>query len=383
MSSILVVSPGGAASTGGICRMVRDMVRAWNGGENARRLPMRVIDSGGMTRRSRMAPHFAVSLVRAAIACARGEASLLHVHVAAGGSVLRKGCFVAAARCFGVPALLHMHGADFVEFHDNLSAPLRWAVAALFRRADAVVVLGPRAAAHARHALGVRRERIHVLPNAVPVTDPAQVRGAPGRLRLVFLGALSERKGLDTLLAALASPALAGHDWRLTAVGNGDRKQWRGEVIRLGLAHRVDLPGWMEGEGARALLAGADLLVLPSRQEAMPMAILEAMAAGVPVVATEVGEIPDLVLDGATGLLVPAGDADALAAAIARLLASPAERARLGRCARVRQRAMFALDRYPERLADIYRAAHAASLPAHPPRRGPPRRLAHAAGDAR
>ncbi len=350
MSAIFVISPGGTGSTGGICRMVRDAALAWNDAD----LPMRVVDSGGMASRTRMPAPFAWSLARTAIACITGRAALLHVHVAARGSVARKACFVVAARAFGVPALLHMHGADFEDFYDGLGTFGQRAVAAVFRAASGVVVLGPRAAAHLEQALGVARARIHTLPNAVPGPPEQRRTTTTGAPHLVFLGALTERKGVDTLLAALAQPGLLRADWRLTLVGNGDRDRWRERAASLGLASRVAIPGWLPGEEARAMLASADALILPARQEAMPMVILEAMAAGVAVVSTPVGEIAETVLDGTTGLLVPPGDEAALAGAISRLLASPAERVWLGRQGQRRHRALFDLDTYAERLGAIY-----------------------------
>lgn len=361
MSSIYVISPGGTTSTGGICRMVRDTAAAWRDPA----LPMRVIDSGGMDGRARMTARFALSLARTALACMTGRAALLHVHVAARGSVVRKACFVLAARLCGVPAILHMHGADFAEFYDALDSVTRRLVAAVFRTASSVVVLGPRAAAHLERELGVARTKIHTLPNAVPAA-PATHRTTHATPHLVFLGALTERKGIDTLLAALAQPGLLRADWRLTLVGNGDRDRWRDEAAALGLASRVTIAGWLPGEEARALLASADALILPARQEAMPMVILEAMAASVAVVSTPVGEIAETVLDGTTGLLVPPGDVAALAGAISRLLASPAERAWLGRQGQGRHRALFDLDTYAERLAAIYARVLPARLPPVP-----------------
>ena len=360
MSAIYVISPGGTGSTGGICRMVRDAASAW--GDAA--LPMRVVDSGGMERRSRMPLHFAWSLARTAIACMTGRAALLHVHVAARGSVARKACFVLVARAFSVPAILHMHGADFEAFHAGLGTVGRSLVGAVFRAASGVVVLGPRAAAHLEHSLGVPRARIHTLPNAVPATAAPRRAATTTTPHLVFLGALTERKGVDTLLAALAQPGLLGADWHLTLVGNGDSDRWRAQAASLGLASRVAIPGWLPGEEARAMLAQCDALILPARQEAMPMVILEAMAAGVAVVATPVGEISETVLDGTTGLLVPPGDPAALAGAISRLLAFPAERAWLGRQGQCRHRALFDLATYAERLAAIYARVLPNRLPA-------------------
>lgn len=371
MTAILVVSPGGSAGKGGICRLVADTARAWdaasreaNAGPGRR---MRVIDSGGMARGPRMGWMFAHALARVLAACATGRAALLHVHVASRGSVVRKACFVLAGRLLGVPVVLHMHGADFAESYAALGAVSRALTRRVFRSADMVLTLGPAQAAHAR-TLGLAPRRISVLANAVPGARSRREAGVPARsdagggrdrhgsppCRLLFLGAMGHRKGLDVLLTALAMPALATLDWRLTVAGPGPLTLWREETARLGLGHRVAFTGFLPSDAARDELGRHDVLVLPSRQEAMPIAILEAMAAGLPVIASDVGDVRELVVPGTTGLLVPPADPTALASCLARLILSPAERAWLGRQGRARQRSFHDIDIYTRRLGALY-----------------------------
>ncbi len=348
---VWMVAAGGRLGTGGICRMVDYACAAWSG------TPPRVIDSGGMERRVRMGVRFARSLALVAAGCASGRVRVLHVHVAANGSVARKAPFVVAGRAAGARVVLHLHGADFEEFHSRLGRRRRAVVSKVFRAADAVVVLGERARAHMQNTVGVAAHAVHVLANAVPDPGRPAPRARDETCRLLFLGVLSERKGLGELLEALADKPLAGLDWRLEVVGNGETGPWRDLARQLGLGDRIRFTGWLESAAARARLAASDVLVLPSRHEGLPMVILEAMAAGVPVLATDVGEVGDAVVNEVTGLLVPPGDPVRLAAGLARLVSDGVLRASFGEAGRARFEAKFGIEQYESRLRAIFTAA--------------------------
>jgi glycosyltransferase involved in cell wall biosynthesis len=133
------------------------------------------------------------------------------------------------------------------------------------------------------------------------------------------------------LLAALGSKAMEPHPWRATLAGDGEVQQFAGMAARAGLGGRIDFPGWVDSAQAARLMASADLLVLPSHHEALPMAVAEALAAGVPVLTTPVGVIGEILTDGQTALLVPPGDVPALTEALLRLVSDPALRARIGK----------------------------------------------------
>ena len=202
-----------------------------------------------------------------------------------------------------------------------------------------------------RH-LQLDEARLAVLPNALPL--PAAPAPALPAARIVFLGRLTVDKGAPELLAALAGPALAGAGWTAVLAGPGDLAGWRQRAAALGLADRVTFPGWLDPDAAGRLLAASDVSVLPSHVEGMPMAVLEGLAHGHAVVATPVGEVPDLVEDGVTGLLVPVGDAGALAAALARVVADAGLRHRLGAAGRARAAERFDVRDYAPRLAALY-----------------------------
>jgi glycosyltransferase involved in cell wall biosynthesis len=174
--------------------------------------------------------------------------------------------------------------------------------------------------------------------------------------RILFLGCLETRKGVPELIEALGS--LAGHPgWTAVLAGNGAVEETRAALASHGLADRVTVPGWLDPAGTAAALANADLLVLPSRAENLPMAVIEGCAHGIPAVATAVGSVPDLVVHGETGWLVPVGDAQALAAALAEAIADPAECSRRGAAAQRLHAERLTLSACRHRLMGLWAAA--------------------------
>lgn len=173
---------------------------------------------------------------------------------------------------------------------------------------------------------------------AEPGTDRAPLaRGSTGNhLELLSVATLNPEKGHEMLLAALA--AVRNVEWRLTCAGSLTRHpdttvRVRTTIVRLGLEDRVSLAGDLDGPALEACYDRADVFVLATRQETYGMAVAEAVAHGLPVVATMTGAIPELLGDGA-GLFVPVGDAPALVAALARVLGDAALRTRLAEGAR-------------------------------------------------
>jgi glycosyltransferase involved in cell wall biosynthesis len=136
-------------------------------------------------------------------------------------------------------------------------------------------------------------------------------------------------------------------------VGEGpDRPRLEQEIRALGVTERVRLVG--ERYDVPQLLAEADVFALSSASEGMPVSVLEAMAAGLPVVSSRVGGVPELVVDGETGILVRPGDASALAAALSSLIADPAERRRLGAAGRARAEERFDLEPFRRAHVELY-----------------------------
>ena len=182
-----------------------------------------------------------------------------------------------------------------------------------------IVVLGTHWKNYLVDRLGIPAANIKTIANGVDVPEFLPSRNASQKCRIIALGLMSQRKGTSELLEALATSAMNALSWDACVAGNGDVDFYRAEAKRL-VCGPEEMPGWVAPSDAREKLLHSDVFVLPSHNEGLPMAILEAMAAGVAVVTTPVGAITDLVINEETGLLVPVGNAETLSIALARLV---------------------------------------------------------------
>ena len=295
----------------------------------------------------------------------RLDAPLVHIHLSSRASFWRKSVVCLIARLAGRPYLLHVHGSEFADFYEECPPAARRIVRAVL--ANATLVLALSEAWRAILEKISPRARVEVLMNAVPLPPPEALRRrAEGQPNVLFFGEIARHKGVLELARAFARVAAAFPDLRLVYAGTGRGvAETRELTASLGLGERAVFTGWLEAQRKRATLAGATVFVLPSHVEGMPMALLEAMSWGLPVIATPVGGVPEIVTHEVDGLLVPPGDVAALAAAIARLAREPQLRERLGRAARETVAARFSLDAAVERLLEFYRRFGIAPREAH------------------
>jgi len=284
-----------------------------------------------------------------------------------------------AARLAGCPLVVSLHGSDV--FLAERKAPIGRAARAVFGRAAAVTACSPDLAARAI-GLGARPATTTTIPYGV---DPARFRphapderaairarlGLRDGERLVLGGGrLVYKKGLDVAIDAFAGDAVreAGPA-RLVIFGYGDlEEELRAQAARLGLADRVLFAGRIERDHIPALFAAADLFLLPSvhdhagNVDGLPNTLLEAMATGLPIVASDVVGVPTVIDDGVHGRLVPERDSAALGVALAALLREPARAAALGVAARERVERELTWPQIARRFVGVYRAALAAGV---------------------
>lgn len=247
-----------------------------------------------------------------------GKVALLHVHVASGPSFWRKAVFIGAARLFRRPVLFHLHGGHFRDFVDNQLHGWRQRLARrVVASASHGFALTAPSAAWLRATCQL--EPVEVFPNPVPPAMPLAAPVLRGR-DILFLGRLETLKGVFDLVHAFV-PVHARHPQaRLVLAGEGDSAGVLALAASLGVAERVVLTGWVGPERRAQLLAEAAVFVLPSHVEQMPMSILEAMAAGTPVVACDAGAIAEMLAHGNSGSVVPVKDIAALTASILRIM---------------------------------------------------------------
>jgi glycosyltransferase involved in cell wall biosynthesis len=283
----------------------------------------------------------------------KGQALLIHVHAASGASFWRKACFLLPAYLFRVPAVIHLHAGPFPDFyHRQCGAPARALVRAILDRADRVVVVSNQLK---RFVEAVSRNRNVVTiynPMALPALADFHSRAAA---QVLFLGRLGAGKGTYDLLQAVSKVAARHPGIKLILGGDGELEPTRAACRALGIDARVELLGWVGGHAKAQLLAQASVCVLPSYAEGMPMSVLEAMSAGLAVIATPVGGVPDVVTDGVEGRLVPPGDIEALAAALDAVLSNAEARRRMGQAGRAKAENVFASGRIVPLIESMYR----------------------------
>lgn len=289
-----------------------------------------------------------------------GCVRLLHVHVASRASFWRKSIFFILAFMFGVPTILHLHGAEFAIFYEKECGSMRKLfVRYVFDKVSRVVVLS---LTWKTWVQGISKNP-HVEMIYNPVLLPAQTNASlVHRMGTVlFLGQLGKRKGVYDLLEAAARVAAVHSGFRLLLGGDGELKQVRLRVEELGISDKVELLGWVKGGDKESYLAEAMIYVLPSYNEGLPMSVLEAMAAGLPVLSTPVGGIPEAVTDGVEGFLVEPGDIDALVARLNQLLETPDLAHRMGEAARRKVESTFSSDAVLPCLERLYKELEAFS----------------------
>jgi len=276
-----------------------------------------------------------------------------HIHTCSGLSFFLDGALVLIARLRGVAVVLHVHGGRFDAFLAALGPLRRWIARRIARMAAHVIVLSDiwrdRLAPHLPDV------RWTVVENGVPVPKTVDRTQQADEPTVVFVGAVCRAKGIEDLVRAAGRMQLAA---RVVCVGpeaeSGMFSDMRRLAVELGVAHRLEFVGPKIGLEKTQWLARATVFVLPSHAEALPISMLEAMAAGCPVVATSVGAIPTVVRHELTGMLVAPGDVDALAATLDRVLSDEALRARLSTQGRQECGARFGIDRVVDQLQRIY-----------------------------
>jgi glycosyltransferase involved in cell wall biosynthesis len=285
-----------------------------------------------------------------------GRLAGVHVNMAEKLSVLRKGLVVIVGRALGLPVVLHLHAAQLHHFYRRLPRPFQALVRWTFSIASVVIVLGTASRRFVVEELHVPPEKVRIIINGVP--DPSVARrryGESDTQRVLFLGNLSERKGVTDLLNALALPGFDRSRLRVDITGGGDLEAYRAKAAEAGVTDFVRFVGWADQASAAELLANADVLVLPSYDEGLPLVILEALANAVAVVCTPVGEIPSVFVDGVNACFVRPGDIQSIAAGLQRVLGDSALRDMLERNGRAMFEQHFSLARFFAHIAEVHR----------------------------
>lgn len=240
---------------------------------------------------------------------------IVHIHGAANASFDRCRMFINLAKRLGKKVILHEHAADFVEYFDGMED--KKMITETLRKCDALIVLSQSWKDYFA-SIGIETSKIYVLNNIVspPVLTSSQ-KTEDNKLHLMYMGEISKRKGGFDLLKAIADNRDYFKDKMVLRMGgnevDGDIKAY---IRDNGLEGFVTYEGWIAGQKKIDCLNWEDVYILPSYNEGLPIAILEAMAYSHPVISTPVGGIPEIIMDGKNGKLVKPGDLRAISDAI-------------------------------------------------------------------
>jgi glycosyltransferase involved in cell wall biosynthesis len=286
---------------------------------------------------------------RVAALLAQHRRIVLHVHTAARPGFWRAAWCAGAALAARCPVILHLHGGGFERFYDASNLAAQALMRFLLEHAACVAVPSQLLAGWVHSVSPAVRATL--LPN--PVELPV-LQATPRPNLVLFLGSLHREKGIFDLLEALSQLRAAVPDVRLVCAGEGERGPVMRYAERLGIADAVKFTGWVGPSGRRVLLESAAVYAQPSYADGMPMSLLEAMAAAVPVVASTAGGTAEVLVDGTSGLLVAPGDCATLQRLLRKLLLDRKLAARIGAAGRETVRARFSAEHAVPRLEAIY-----------------------------
>jgi glycosyltransferase involved in cell wall biosynthesis len=253
---------------------------------------------------------------------------IVHFHTSQNGSFFRKFALFCLAKLMGAKTVVHIHGSQFGTFMTQ-NILFRTLTQFYFDHADKILVMSKKWVE--RLSSFTENKNIDLLYN--PVSLPKNKKQPHGDLlTILFMGRLGERKGIYDLLEGIVDNKgyfLSKHV-KFILAGDGDIERVRQYVTNNQLTEFVEVPGWIANEQKESYLRSSDILILPSYNEQMPMSILEAMAHGCPIVATNIAGIPDMVEQGSNGFLFEPGDIGAMIEALKKLCEDRNMRKKMG-----------------------------------------------------
>lgn len=297
---------------------------------------------------------FAAAYLKICSAMLFDRPDVVHMHMSYKGSFRRKYLIHKLCRRFGVRDVVHLHGSEFQKWYDASDEGMQAKIRTLLRESSAFLVLGEKWNRTIREI----EPKTHtvVVSNTVHI-PPARVHWDGGRKQILFLGVLIKRKGVHDLLDAVHLLVQEGRaqDMQFVIAGSGEEEHaLRQQCTALGLDGCVTFAGWTDSEKKRALLEQSHLLVLPSYNEGLPIAILEAISYGMPVVSTDVGDITAAVREDENGYVVQPGDVRGLAERICRVFTSREGYQKLSEGSRALAEAEFSDTTYFEKMKQCY-----------------------------
>lgn len=237
------------------------------------------------------------------------RSKIVHLHVASNASYFRKSIFFYIAKLFNCKVIFHIHGGEFLKFYKSSNLLVRKNISFILNHADVIVVLSYNWRKYLMDNM-TDNKVIYVLPN--PVNTRIYKKSSLDSQNILFLGRLGEGKGTYDILRTVSKVVELNPNVKYLFAGDGELKTVANKITENKMNQNVKLLGWVTGEQKYELLSSGYMLLLPSYYESFGISIIEAMASGLPIIASNVGAIPEIIKHSYNGFIIEPGDIDSL-----------------------------------------------------------------------
>lgn len=295
---------------------------------------------------------FVKSLVRFFYRSLSSKVDIIHIHSASRASFYRKSCFVLFSKLLRKKVIFHIHGAEFnIFYHKESSLIKKMFIRNIMYLADIIIALSSSWSEDFEKIIS-DKQKIKVVSNSVGLPNYCREYTDKNNVNILFMGRLEKRKGVYDLVEIADYLISKKRGIIFTLCGDGDINKIRELVIKKGLIKFFEIPGWIKNKDK--YFKKADIYVLPSYNEGLPMSVLEAASYGLPVVSTPAGGISEIIEDGNNGFIVRPGDREALKERILQLANSVELRKNMGEKALKIIKERYEMNKTIKQLDNVY-----------------------------
>jgi glycosyltransferase involved in cell wall biosynthesis len=283
------------------------------------------------------------------------KSKILHVHTASKWSFRRLSIVLSAGIFLRKKIIVHLHGGGFEKYYKNSSKFEKFLIYKIFNNADKIIVLSNNLVPKIAKLFDTKR--IIVLPNTISIPQRSFFKSKYVNeefVNLIYLGALLERKGIYDLLMAVKHLSDKYDKFKLIICGEGEFEKVNFTIDTLGIEKFVETLGWVCGKAKENVLKKGYILILPSYVEAFPMSLLEGMANGIPVIATSVGGVEDIVDDKINGFIIQPGNIKNLVKKIELLMNDKKLQKKMSYASYKKVHSHFSINKTTERFRNLY-----------------------------
>lgn len=295
-----MIGPDFKKLKGGMSTVIKNYID-FTKGSTVEIIPISTVSVGGKIKKSIL---FINSYLKGLYFLLIKDIDIVHVHMASRTSFYRKALYIKLAKFFKKKIVIHLHGGEFDKFYWQESTPLqREKISYIFNSAHAIIALGD---IWEKRIQKYCDTKVCIIPNGVETNNKNLYNEKSNTI--AFLGRLEQGKGIFDLLEVSKNICEKYPNIKFVLGGSGDEEAIKQIINEYNLREKVILKGWLSKKDIDSLLEDTLIYFLPSYNEALPVSILEAMSFGIPIISTNVGSIPELVINDENGIITQPGD---------------------------------------------------------------------------